>query len=138
MQNKLKGNNCRKIFKAYFTGRLDLCIHLSRSNIDSGTYDGVYLSTYEHLYPIMLKQREALDMAFRDLTHSEQTILTDSFAIEPKTAETIANEQGITVKGVRKAITRFRSLYAEHGGTDETEQQLLKPIHDYLKDEKNS
>lgn len=138
MQNKLKGTNCRKIFQDYFTGRLDNYIRLSKSNIDSGRCTGVYLSTYEHLYPIMLKQREALLMAYQEPNDQEQTIVSQSFNQELKTAETVAYEQDITVKDVRKVITHFRALYAEHGGTDETEKQLLKPIHDQIKTEKRN
>ncbi|WP_419154012.1 hypothetical protein [Weissella viridescens] len=138
MQNKLKGTNCRKIFQDYFTGRLDNYIRLSKSNIDSGRCTGVYLSTYKHLYLIMVKQREALIKAYEELNDQEQTVVSQSFNQEPKTAETIAYEQDITVKNVRKVITRFKSLYAEHGGTDETEKELLKPIRDEIKAERRN
>lgn len=133
MKAKLKGTNCRQIFQSYFTGRLHLCINLCKMNIDSKRYADVYLSTYKRMYPIMLKQREALNMAFNELDEQAQAIITNSFKKDGQTAETLAHEYHLTIKDIRKLVTQFRHSYAEHGGTDETEKQLLKPISDHIR-----
>ncbi len=136
MTQKLKGTNCRQIFQDYFTGRLDKYIQLCKINIDSKRYNGVYLSTYEHMYPIMLNQREALNMAFNELDEQTQAIISNSFKGDGQTAETLAHEYNMSVKDIRSLTTQFRDSYAEHGGTDETEKQLIKPISDHIKEEK--
>lgn len=72
MTQKLKGTNCRKIFHAYFTGRLDNYIKLCKMNINSKHCKGIYLSTFENMYPIVLNQREALNMTFNELNEQTQ------------------------------------------------------------------
>ncbi|SOB43979.1 hypothetical protein WVIC16_60085 [Weissella viridescens] len=136
MTNKLKGTNCRQIFQDYFTGRLDKYIQLCKMNINSKRYDGVYLSTYKHMYPIMLKQREALNMAFNELDEQTQAIISNSFKNDGQTAEMLANKYNMTTNNIRRLVTQFRHSYADHGGTDETEKQLLQPISNQIKAEK--
>lgn len=133
MTQKLKGTNCRKIFHDYFTGRLDIYIKLCKMNIDSERCKGIYLTTYKHMYSIVLKQREALNMVFNELDEQTQAIISNSFKNDGQTAETLAYEYNMTVKDIRKLTTQFKNSYAQHGGTDETEKQLLKPISDHIK-----
>ncbi|MHA7612277.1 hypothetical protein WVIC16_60016 [Weissella viridescens] len=90
------------------------------------------------MYPIMLKQREALNIAFNELNEQTQAIISNSFKNDGQTTETLANEYNMTTNNIRKLVTQFRHSYAEHGGTDETEKQLLKPIHDQIKTEKRN
>lgn len=133
MQNKLKGTNCRKIFQDYFTGRLDLCMKLCKMNIDSERFNGGYLSTYRHTYSVMQKQRQTLIKAFNELDEPTQTIIANSFKDDGQTAETLAYEHNIPTNDIRKLVANFKQSYAKHGGTDETEIQLLQPIVDMHK-----
>ncbi|WP_419154926.1 hypothetical protein [Weissella minor] len=75
-------------------------------------------------------------MAFNELDEQTQAIISNSFKNDGQTVEALAYEYSKTVKDIRKLVTQFRHSYADHGGTDETEKHLIKPIIDQIKAEK--